>query len=519
MASKNGSKPTLETREDLFCPECSNEGMRPLETKAESGRTRYRCVTCGFRTTTTLYTKPQLLPETKVSEIKKHKRFLITSAVNDTKLVMEAHKTFERIAKELDACYLVIPGVYKNPDLKHQGVIHGYTWPKEILPYICNADVALNKNLTIRGSTRIQYTAINPLSGMNHAGDIRSEIFGHPQIAMEMVATPKVSLPKMMHTTGSISVKNYGGSKRAKKAKSHHSIGAVFIEIEGSSFWHTEVGFDGEGAYLFNRYYTPKGSRKAGGSLGAVFGDIHVRNLTKQSKKGIDNIRKIFKPETEVYHDLHDQHIGSHHHVNDTIFHIGKSIAKEHSIRDELLMSVKFLEDKPNVVLVDSNHHRHLDQWFNRFKANRDPVNADLYFELGEMAREDFRKGGDANLFRLFIERYSKVPVTFVHGNDLFIIGEIDCSQHGDRGPNGARGSAKSFSKTGYKTIIAHVHTPGIEKGCWQVGTSTLNLNYAIGYSSWMITHCIIHKNGKRALVSIVNNKLSPILRELALTA
>lgn len=509
------AKATFEVRDDLYCPECAQVGMRPLSHKAESGRTRYKCVSCGHRTTNTIYTPPQLLPKTKVTEIKRHRRFIITSAVNDTPLVAEAHKTFERMARELDACYLIIPGRYKNPNMVSQGIQQNYTWPEEIMPYLCNADIELNRHLAIRALFPIQYTAVNPLGGMNHAGDTRSEIFGHPQIVMQLVATAKDKIPKMLHTTGSISIKNYSSSKMGKKAEFHHSIGAVFVEIEGDKFWPTQLRYDGTGVHLFDRYYTPRSSRKVHKVPGIVFGDTHVRSLTKKTITQLDQVCSALKPDYEVYHDLHDHHIGSHHNDKNTIFHLKKSLTKEFSVRDELMLSVKFLKDRNKAVLIDSNHHRHLDQWFNRFNPNRDPVNLELYYELASMARDDLSNGGDGNLYRLFIEKYSQTPVRFVEGNESFEIEGIDCSQHGDVGPNGSRGSAKSFSKTGNKTIIGHSHTPAIEKGCYQVGTSAMDLDYAVGYSSWMNTHCIIYPNGKRALFSLVKDKLSPLMRKL----
>lgn len=503
------------TRDDLYCPECAGKGMRALYRKAESGRTRYKCMSCGFRTTTTLYTAPQLLPRTRVTDIKKHKRFIITSAVNDTDIVSGAHNTFKRMAKELGACYLVIPGVYKNPDLKHQGVINNYSWPDEILPYVCNADIDINKYLVIRALTRIQYTAINPLAGMNHAGDIRSEIFAHPQVAMQMVPTAKHSPSKMLHTTGTISVKNYGGSKTAKKAEFHHSIGALFIEVEGDKFWTTQLSYDGTGVYLFDRYYTHKSSRKSKGVEAIVFGDIHIRSLDNTTNKLLNDIRSSLKPKNEIYHDLHDHHLGSHHNEGNTIFNLKKAFDDEFCIKKELMKSVRFLDDKPNAVIIDSNHHKHLEKWFNRFRPNRGGVNLKLYFELSELLMKDLENGGDGDLFKLFLEKYCKHELTFVNGNDSYNILDIDCSQHGDRGPNGSRGSIRVFAKTGQKTIVGHSHTPGIEKLCWQVGTSNEDLDYAIGYSSWMKTHGVIYPNGERGLISIVKNKLSPMMREI----
>jgi hypothetical protein len=456
--------------------------------------------------------KPKLLPVTKVGEIKKKKRFLITSAVNDTGLVTQAHATFKKLCKSLDACYLIIPGVYKNPDLKHQGVLEQITWPSEIEPYICNRDVKLCKNLVIRAETRIQYTAVNPLSGMNHAGNIKSEIYGHPQVALESVPTAHAFMPKKMYTTGTISKKNYGGSKTAKKAEFHHSISALFVEIEGDNFWATQVHFDGEGAQLFNKYYTPKKTKK--GKIAAIiYGDTHKYSLPKKTEMILDGITKVLKPEYQVFHDLHDHHIGSHHTQNNTCHNLRLSKKRLFSIRDELDMSVDFLQRQPNPYVIDSNHDRHLDQWFNRFKPNGgDHVNLELYYELGSLMLQDT---GNKSLFQLYVEKHSKAKVTFITDNTWFAIRNIDCSQHGHKGPNGARGSARAFSRTGHKTFIGHTHSDRIEKGCYQVGVSHAEAEYASGYGSWSETHGFIYDNGKRGLFSIVNGKLSPIMRRL----
>lgn len=504
--------PKKEVREDLYCPECGGKGMTPLSDRAISGKARYSCPGCGFRTTTTLYSKPQILPPFKVGEIRKYKRFIITSAVNDTGLVKGAHETFIKMAKELNACYLVIPGVYKNPDLAHMGVMSNYSWPEEILPYICNANVELTPHLRIKGATRIQYTAVNPLQGANHAGDAKSEIFGHPQVAMEMVATPKDAPPKMLRTTGSISVKNYSGSWKGQKAEFHHKIGAAFIELEGANFWANELSYNGEGVYLYDRFYTPKSSRRVKSSKAIVFGDTHKRFLRAKTDKLLNDATKKLKPKYEVFHDLHDHHVGSHHHKKDALHHLELAVKKEYSVREELMQSVRFLKSKTNPVVVESNHHRHLDQWFNRGQANNQ-VDADLYFELGALAKQAIEKGQIPDLFRLFCEEYGVGHVTWLDGNKKFVIGETDVSQHGDRGPNGAKGTGKSFAKSGIKTITGHAHTPGIHKGNKTVGVSETDLPYAKGYTTWMNTHAIIYPDGNSTLFSIIKDKLPPLLR------
>jgi len=509
------SVPKHEVRHDLFCPFCGECGMRPLSDKAQSGRKRYNCIHCHKRSTQPLYSKPQVLPKTKITEIKKHKFFVITSAVNDTPIVEAAHETFQQIAEANNGCYLVIPTVYKNPDLMHQGINHAFTWPQEILPFLCNANVKLNENIVIKGETRIQHTVINPLAGLNHAGSAASEVYAHSQVAMQMIATPRNELPKMLHTTGTISQPNYGGSVRAQKAKFHHSISALIIEVEGDKFWPRQVHFDGEGAHDLNRYYTPDGYTEGWPVAALVYGDGHLFGLEPKIDSLLKYVNKKLEPDYKVFHDLHDQHIGNHHCKDDVIKLLSQSLKGNLSVRDELMLSVKYLNKHPEAYIVDSNHHRHLDQWFNRFIPKRDPLNAPLYFELAELLQEDLKTGGDGNLFRVFVHKYCDSEVNFVDCNERFLIRDIDCSQHGDRGPNGARGSAKGFAASGSKTMIGHSHTPRIEKGCYQVGTMTTNLDYAKGLSSWCNTHGIIYDNGKRALFNIIKNKLSPSMRRM----
>jgi hypothetical protein len=396
------------------------------------------------------------------------------------------------------------------------GVSSGYSWPVEIYKYICNTDISLNESIIVRGgdASRIPYTSVSPLNGLDNNGRIQSEIYGHQQVALKFVPTAYEFLPKMLHTTGTISKQNYGMSRQATKASRHHSISALFVEVEGDKFWVTQIHFDGTGAYLFDKYYTPDTITKIDGVAGLMYGDIHVRFLDKNIHEKMRYLADVFNPRYQIFNDVHDHHIGSHHHKDDVLFHLWKNTDCEFSIRDELMLSVDFLKDKKNAVVIRSNHHEHLDQWFNRFNPKNDVVNLDLYFELGEMARGDFLVGGDGHLYRLFLQKYCSNELTFVDYNDYFSVAGIDCSQHGHRGGRGARGSLKSFARTGHKVMCGHDHAGGIEKGCYQVGAMSTP-PYVKGYDSTMKTNGIIYDNGKCCLHSIVKGELSPIMRRL----
>jgi hypothetical protein len=96
----------------------------------------------------------------------------------------------------------------------------------------------------------------------------------------------------------------------------------------------------------------------------------------------------------------------------------------------------------------------------------------------------------------------------FLERDESFQVVGIELGMHGDRGPNGARGSIRNLARIGVKSIIGHTHSPGINEGCYQVGTSTrLKLEYNSGPSGWLNTHCVIYANGKRSLITVINGE------------
>ena len=95
----------------------------------------------------------------------------------------------------------------------------------------------------------------------------------------------------------------------------------------------------------------------------------------------------------------------------------------------------------------------------------------------------------------------------FLGRDQSYSVEGIELSMHGDRGPNGARGARKAFDKVGVRSIVGHSHSPGITGGVYQVGTSSrYDLEYASGPSSWLHTHCVVYRNGKRSLLNVIGS-------------
>ena len=94
----------------------------------------------------------------------------------------------------------------------------------------------------------------------------------------------------------------------------------------------------------------------------------------------------------------------------------------------------------------------------------------------------------------------------FLQPDQSWQVEGIECGLHGDKGPNGSRGSARSIAKTGSKSTIGHSHSAGIFEGCWQTGVTAgtlddLDMGYNSGPSSWSRALVATYRGGKRTML------------------
>lgn len=154
---------------------------------------------------------------------------------------------------------------------------------------------------------------------------------------------------------------------------------------------------------------------------------------------------------------------------------------------------------------------RKADQWgITEADFRRDPANASFYLEVaGQKVAALKRQDSDFDLVEWALKKAGLADeVTFLARDQRLEIAGIRHDQHGDLGPNGARGSAANISRTGEKTNIGHSHSAGIVHGCYQMGTmSVLRMGYTRGPSSWSHTLTLTYGNRKRANITLKNGK------------
>lgn len=516
--------------EDPNRPICKNcdYPMANRGGNAESGRKRYICYKCKTSTTAgpeSHYENNHIgydpLKAAKRCEAIRQairrgaNRFVITAAANNSEVNYAAWKSLQNLCRDRQAHLMVIPIHYKNLSLYTANQVYKKTWAKSVEPYLINESISLGNKCYIRGDISIQATAANPLSGMAPLAGDKWVIFGHGQMALEPIATPLEQLPGRMYTTGAITKKSYSRTKMGAKAAFHHVTGALLVEIQGKKVYIRQLNADSKGhIYDLTDLYTPEGVTRDVKALSLTTGDEHAKwmadNVKRATYSGPGSMVSEVRPAYLVRHDVLDGYAGSHHHEGKYLTEYKKWFLGDANYRRELDQVVQHInETTPSDwnctnILVRSNHHEHLDKWLERADDRKDHQNADLICELRNLQREAVREERDYDAFRLYLEPRLTVPTQFSDSNTPLMLGGVDHSQHGDRGANGARGSARGIANTTHKATIGHTHSARIVQAVYQVGKSTGTLEYEQGLSSHTQTHCLQYANGKRTLIDIL---------------
>ena len=436
------------------------------------------------------------------TEILLKKRYVVTSAQNDTKVNSKFFRALKNYCKRMNAQLLVLP--------VRQGLITNAEWSSE-LPMIYDDSKLPDSNFLLAGSVLPLASAKNPLSGLKQDTGNRSVVFGGTSVQLQGKPTGgKDSEPLWLMSTGSITEPNYQTGKIGFGARFHHGYGAVVIE--GNHFRQLLADHTG-GFFDYKGYYKADGGfEKLVGTPALVTGDSHAifedPMVTEATFSGRGSIAKTLKPEVIVRHDLVDSKSISHHDEKNMIKRYKTTNKGLDCLQSELKNAydylVKTTPKNASNLIVQSNHDGHIDQWIAERAYRGAMKNLAIWHILAYMKLTD-KKGRSA--LELWMNNHDMnnnllESSKFISGGHS--IKGIEIGFHGDNGLNGSRGSVAQFGRLDKKTIIGHSHSPSISQGCYQVGTSTKNLDYAEkGLSTWSLTHCVIYPNGKRQLITV----------------
>lgn len=511
-------------------PDCPKCGRKMIIDGYRSGKTRWRCRPGGVHCHTT--TNPGTVPRSQRSQKAPiFKRTLggvttliITAAQNATPVHKPFVAALEQMCEERNGDILCIPLRYKNPTSRwSKSQSNDEVWAPEVTRYLCNERKKLNSNLIVMGDVKVQPTASSPLSGFEAMTHGESAILGHPKIQSKTVATPQSRMPKILSTTGVATMRNFTDSRAGKQAEFHSTLGALVVEIVGKKFHIRRINADKKsGSFIdLDRMYgadwTGGRPTEAQPALGIIHGDQHVDSANPKVVKAQDELSDFLKVQHRIFHDLHDGYAGNPHHAGNPFNAIAKMRYNRADVKAEVERAFDFLAKRAakgrKLIVVPSNH----DDFLTRYIINQDwrsvPGNAEFYLETAlAMVRATHMDETGTRYPSPFIywgrKRFGEELVKFLDRDESFTLAGVELGMHGDKGPNGARGSIKNLRRVGVKSIIGHGHSPGEDEGCMQVGTSThLRLEYNIGPSGWLNTDALIYANGKRTLIHYIDGE------------
>lgn len=459
--------------------------------------------------------RPEIYPKAgvKPNKVADKKRFVVTCVLNDCDLNRPFLESLLYYCKANKAQLVAIPVRYRNVSLVTGNDTPN--WPAELGKFYLTDDLELTSNITIMGSMRLQATASRPLDGLGGISRGKSAVFGHPRVALETIPTPLSKHPLVYMTTGSVSLPAYSDTKAGRLGDFHHSCSAAIVETDGETFYWRHVHANEDGSFNdLDRKYCGGGSE--GTTCSAIVpGDIHVDFADGSVTRAVfGDLVSQLKPHSLVLHDVLDAFSISHHHDGKPMVQYQKAVSGQDNCEEEVTRAISFVhgvaETVEKVYLVKSNHHDHLDRWLDRPSNQILPKNLLFWHKLNLERLLDVKNGGTgrSGLEIAFAMGPECDNILFADDKEELDIEGIDCSAHGDRGPNGARGSRRAMSRVQRKTVIGHSHSPGITDGCYQVGMSCIKeMPYVSGYSSWLACCCVIYPGGHRTLLPIINGK------------
>lgn len=511
--------------------------------RKDTGKQRWRCtssdgVHCyGTTNPNADYRGPDGRPRKAKARMFEFKRplrgateFVITCAQNATPVHEGFLKSLLALCDERSAMFMPVPILYKNPtSVWTESQDNTAVWAEELRPFLYSQRVRLGKNLILLGDISSQPTTVNPLMGFESVTHGESGILAHPKLQLKTVASPMDRWPKLFTTTGAITLKNnYSRTPTGKRGSFHHSFGAVLVQLThgGRRFHIHQLNPRDDGAFIFmDRAYYPDGKiEKAPRSMAAIFGDLHNQfkdPVVIEATFGKGGLVETIDPEIQIFHDLLDSYSVSPHHVGNPFIQAAKIKGDMHRMRAEVESAIEWVKSvsktRPSF-LVASNHDDMFNRWLRREDwrdiAAQHPDNAEFYLETALHVLKSARMspiGAEyLDAFQFWVERLTtaKDNVRCLNPRESFQVAGVELSLHGDKGPNGARGTIKNLRRSGVKIMTGHGHSPAIDEDHWRVGTSTrLMAEYTFGLGGWLNTHGSIDGFGKRHLHTIIHGE------------
>lgn len=231
----------------------------------------------------------------------------------------------------------------------------------------------------------------------------------------------------------------------------------------------------------------------------------------------IASILDVLRPQYQFFHDTFDNQRRNHHNLRDPHHMYALYCDGLDTVEDEVHESGQFIDEtrRPwcETIVVESNHDLALKRWLREGDYRTDPPNAEFFLTCQKAIYGAIRRGDHTfSIFEWLLKNHyddvSCEGVEFLRQDQSCKVLGIEKGMHGHLGANGARGSPHTFVKAGPKSTTGHTHSCEIRDGSYVSGTtSSLDMGYNLGLSSWSHSHVVTYPNGKRVILTMQKGK------------
>lgn len=441
-------------------------------------------------------------------DLVKYKRFVITTAVTNSMLNEEFFASLKGYCKHEKAALVVLPSLMKGSGAK-------WTLDVELKDEnIVFYDYHFNSNIGVLGMLNNSKSS-DPITGLPRLGKRNgSFICASPKQNLKVVATGINKLPHAIMSTGAVTYPEYitKGPMRAKQdymAENDHTMGAVIVELDiNETFHYRQIQCDKNNGFAdLGSYY--KGKKKlAYAPRALVMGDWHSGDTDPTVASAWFNLVSNTSVKELFVHDGFNG-LCVNPYVKDKTILRGKmsrhnKLSLDQELSDYTADLKGMLSEVKKVVVVKSNHDDWLDQYLEKCLYKDEPYNQEVALEL---ALAKFQ-GADPLEYYVRKNGIKSDNLVYLKRDESYKIAGIELGMHGDKGANGAGGSAKTMEEAYGDCVYGHTHTPNILRSAYCVGTSTpLEVGYNVGASSWFNTSCLVYDNGNRQLINVIDGR------------
>lgn len=449
-------------------------------------------------------------------EIRKYKRFVITTAVVDKPANDNFLNSISNYAKRNNALVLILPSDIHNKKEGSDDKALNLDPKLKQFRVVCK-DLYLNKNLCVC-SIKTSAKQIKTLTGLDRIATKKdaSIIVASTKQFEESVPTQKGKIPLRVVTTGAITTNNYDTDRYMSKrtaylAEEDHMYGAVVVELAENDRFHMRI-VEGSKDNTFTDLgveYNPNGSVLYLRDNVYVMGDSHTDKLNKKLHKCIMKMIDRMCIDTVVLHDVFNATSISHHDKGKNLTKAIKAQEDKISLDKEGEGLKDYLEDISkhvrNVTIVNSNHDRHLETYLEEGRYINDPINTYTAHKLA-IAYMD-KKNPLKYLLESILGLNGKYLKWLDQDEDYSRYGVI-LNAHGDAGANGGKGSIVTFEKALGNCVTAHTHSAKrLRKACCVGVVGELDQGYNKGLTTWTHAVCIVYSNGTKQLIHFIPDK------------